>query len=551
MFGWKEWDKNILYLQKSSIKILDIGIGNGETMEKFSQVFLEHNKESVYYGIKTNKKDFKSETLLDTLPQDDLKLNDRKNKSLASDRILITEETSNLESNVILSNFLKESLTFDVIYVNSSYYSKDILLDSLIAFKLLKNNGIMIFNNYLWEKTDDKVYTPKPSIDIILNIYKNEIDVLYLGYQVIIKKKEMKEIKKKDLVIVDEFISLIDNYWLMNDIKEMGIILNSSSLPDIKPIFGDFNDLKIRSLDDIEIFNKLNIINVMYKYCSIEYIQNEINNKQEYSKLKKLDIISKESYYSIYNTINVLKSYSKPYKTEYKVLLNIEKDSKVLRETTSRNSFLLKDEAIINEINLLNYYTNKESIDDLIKRYRDKNIKADYFAGHHILKYMDLKKMYNNILLQVLLLNDTLKIDGTFQIIIEVRNDFINDLLTLLNYVFDKIRLFISSNKIGRLSIKINASGFKGIEEELYKKILDLVEEGSKNNKEIISIFSNSKGYIDCAGLENNIFSKTKKIINHLKLNKDDIIRNIKRVNDSINKRTLNDISTFVLNRIK
>jgi hypothetical protein len=551
MFGWKEWDKNILYLQKSSIKILDIGIGNGETMEKFSQVFLEHNKESVYYGIKTNKKDFKSETLLDTSSDDNIKLNDRKNKSLAQDRIFITEETSNLESNVILSNFLKESLTFDVIYVNSSYYSKDILLDSLIAFKLLKNNGIMIFNNYLWEKTDDKVYTPKPSIDIILNIYKHEIDVLYLGYQVMIKKKEIKEVKKKDIVIVDEFISLIDNYWLINDIKEFGIIVKSSTIPDIKPIFGDFNNLNIRALDDIEIFNKLNIINVMYKYCSIEYIQNEINNKQEYSKLRKLDIISKESYYSIYNTINVLKSYSKPYKTEYKVLLNIEKDSKVLRETTSRNSFLLKDEVKLYEINLLNHYTNKESIDDVIKKYREKNTKADYFAGHHILKYMDLKKMYNNVLLQVLLLNDTLKIDGTFQIIIEVRNDFINDLLTLLNYVFEKIRLFISSNKIGRLSIKINASGFKGIEEDLYKKILDIVKEGSKSNKEIISIFSEQKGFIDCAGLENNIFSKTKKIINHLKLNKDDIIRNIKRVNDSINKRTLNDISTFVLNRLK
>jgi hypothetical protein len=551
MFGWKEWDKNILYLQKSSIKILDIGIGNGETMEKFSQVFLEHNKESVYYGIKTNKKDFKSETLLDIPSDDNTKLNDRKNKSLAQDRIFITEETSNLESNLILSNFLQESLTFDVIYVNSSYYSKDILLDSLIAFKLLKNNGIMIFNNYLWEKTDDKVYTPKPSIDIILNIYKHEIDVLYLGYQVMIKKREMKEVKKKDITIVDEFISLIDNYWLMNDIKEMGIILKSSSLPDIKPIFGDFNDLKIRAVDDIEIFNKLNILNVMYKYCSIEYIQNEIYNKPEYSKLKKLDIISKESYYSIYNTINVLKSYSKPYKTEYKVLLDSKNESETIKQLIRRNSIILRDETKINGIDLLNYYTNKESIDDLIKRYRDKNIKVDYFVGHHILKYMDLKKMYNNILLQVLLLNDTLKIDGTFQIIIEVRNDFINDLLTLLNYVFDKIRLFISSNKIGRLSIKINASGFKGIEEDLYKKILDIVKEGSKNNKEIINIFSNPKGYIDCAGLENNIFSKTKKIINHLKLNKDDIIRNIKRVNDSINKRTLNDISTFVLNRIK
>lgn len=551
MFGWKEWDKNLLPIPKIPIKILDIGIGNGETMEKFSQVFLEHNKESVYYGIKTNKKDFKSETLLDTLSDDNTKLNDRKNKSLAQDRLFITEETSNLESNVILSDFLQKSLTFDIIHINSSYYSKDILLDSLIAFKLLKNNGIMIFNNYLWEKTNEKVYTPKPAIDIILNMYKNEIDVLYLGYQVMIKKKEINEIKKKDITIADEFINLIDNYWLINDIKEFGIILKSSSISDIKPIFGDFNDLKIRTLDDIEIFNKLNVTNVMYKYCSIEYIQNEINNKQEYSKLKKLDIISRESYYSIYNTINVFKSYSKPYKTEYKVLLNIKNDSETLKEVSRRNSLILKDDVKMNEINLLNFLDNKESIDDLIKRYRDKNITTDFFVGHPILKHLDLKKMYNNILLQVLLLNDTLKIDGTFQIIIEVRNDFINDLITLLNYVFDKIRLFVSSNKIGRLSVKIIASGFKGIEEDLDKKILDIIKDAQKNNKEIISIFSTPTMYIDCIGLENNIFSKTKKITDYLKLHKDDIIKNIKRVNDSITKRTLNDISTFVLNRIK
>ena len=116
---------------------------------------------------------------------------------------------------------------------------------------------------------------------------------------------------------------------------------------------------------------------------------------------------------------------------------------------------------------------------------------------------------------------------------------------------FNSLRGDITLTSDTTTGIKITASGFKGIEEDLYKKILDIVKEGSKNNKEIISIFSNPKGFIDCAGLENNIFSKTKKIIDYLKIHKDDIIRNIKRVNDSINKRTLNDISTFVLNRIK
>ena len=48
MFGWKEWDKNLMYMKGNPVKILEIGIGKGETMDKFSQVFLESNKESEY-----------------------------------------------------------------------------------------------------------------------------------------------------------------------------------------------------------------------------------------------------------------------------------------------------------------------------------------------------------------------------------------------------------------------------------------------------------------------------------------------------------------------
>ena len=82
---------------------------------------------------------------------------------------------------------------FQINYMNKQIQNaKDILLDAVLSMKLLKTDGIMLFNNYLWEKLEPHIYSPKPAIDAILNIYKNEIVVLFIGYQVIIKKTNIK-----------------------------------------------------------------------------------------------------------------------------------------------------------------------------------------------------------------------------------------------------------------------------------------------------------------------------------------------------------------------
>jgi len=91
--------------------------------------------------------------------------------------------------------------------------------------------------------------------------------------------------------------------------------------------------------------------------------------------------------------------------------------------------------------------------------------------GHHLLDYPNFNRMYNHILLQILLFKHTLQIDGKFKIILEVRYDFINDLCILLNYLFKKLKITISSNKIGRLTIMIMATHFIGIDDNLYNKL--------------------------------------------------------------------------------
>ena len=129
-------------------------------------------------------------------------------------------------------------------------------------------------------------------------------------------------------------------------------------------------------------------------------------------------------------------------------------------------------------------------------------------------------------------------------LIIDARFDFLNDFLLLLNHIFNKVKISVTANKIGRLSIHISASGFLGIEQDLFDKIYNVI---TTTDKEIISLFEKQETYIDTDSIQNNIFEQTKKIINYINKHEDIIINNMERINMGITKRTIDDIITYLL----
>jgi hypothetical protein len=74
---------------------------------------------------------------------------------------------------------------YDFIYIDGDHSEKAVWIDAINSFKILRNNGIMIFDDYTWN-TGDK--SPKIAIDKFLNEYKNYIQIISINYQVIIKK---------------------------------------------------------------------------------------------------------------------------------------------------------------------------------------------------------------------------------------------------------------------------------------------------------------------------------------------------------------------------
>ena len=87
---------------------------------------------------------------------------------------------------------------FDAIYIDASHHAADVLQDAAISWGLLKDQGLMIFDDVLWVETDPdgqrrqwgSLNHPKPAVDAFVAVMANELEVIHRDYQVIIRKTE-------------------------------------------------------------------------------------------------------------------------------------------------------------------------------------------------------------------------------------------------------------------------------------------------------------------------------------------------------------------------
>lgn len=82
---------------------------------------------------------------------------------------------------------------FDFIYIDGSHQAPDVLCDAILGFKLLKKNGIIIFDDYLWQEQlnygVDPLRSPKIAIDFFTNIFCRQIRIIQAPlYQLYVQK---------------------------------------------------------------------------------------------------------------------------------------------------------------------------------------------------------------------------------------------------------------------------------------------------------------------------------------------------------------------------
>ena len=92
-------------------------------------------------------------------------------------------------ANVLRSEIEETAKDLDFIYIDGSHIAKDVLTDACMAWPLLKSGGIMVFDDYMWGPARDILHRPKPAIDAFVNLFAEELDMVHMGYQLIVRKK--------------------------------------------------------------------------------------------------------------------------------------------------------------------------------------------------------------------------------------------------------------------------------------------------------------------------------------------------------------------------
>lgn len=78
---------------------------------------------------------------------------------------------------------------YDLIYIDGSHRSEDVLLDAFLALRLVKSGGIIVFDDFLWRYYRDEQQNPAAAINFFLRQKADHIELLFVDGQVVIRKK--------------------------------------------------------------------------------------------------------------------------------------------------------------------------------------------------------------------------------------------------------------------------------------------------------------------------------------------------------------------------
>jgi len=78
--------------------------------------------------------------------------------------------------------------SFDLIYVDGSHHGQSVIEDAVLSFRLLRQGGWLVFDDYPWRKDETHPVFPKDAVDAFLHLYQGQVELCHLKWQVILKK---------------------------------------------------------------------------------------------------------------------------------------------------------------------------------------------------------------------------------------------------------------------------------------------------------------------------------------------------------------------------
>ena len=70
----------------------------------------------------------------------------------------------------------------------ADYLAADVLTDACLAWLRLDRGGLMVFDDYGWDRYQEPHKNPRLAIDSFLSCFSGRYELLHKGYQVIVRK---------------------------------------------------------------------------------------------------------------------------------------------------------------------------------------------------------------------------------------------------------------------------------------------------------------------------------------------------------------------------
>jgi predicted O-methyltransferase YrrM len=171
------WASVLAELVDSDVKILEIGSWEGRS----AVFFLEYMPRSKITCIDT----FEGSPLLRSIP----KWNEAIPHSQMRFDSNLLPYGSRVEkicssSSLALPSLLQSGRRFDLIYIDGSHDRDDVIVDTVLSWRLLNESGILIWDDYTYPGPR----SPKVAIDAFLTMNAGAFVELHRGKQVIIRK---------------------------------------------------------------------------------------------------------------------------------------------------------------------------------------------------------------------------------------------------------------------------------------------------------------------------------------------------------------------------
>src|SRR5262249_49415899 len=179
--NFQQWAAMFTPIKEQPLSILEIGSWEGRSAIFFLEFFAQSHLTCVYTfegGSEHVSDDVYSQSLGELERRFDLNLSGYGARC----------EKMKMRSLPALDKLAESGRRFDLIYIDGSHRRDDVLMDSIMSWRLLAHGGHIVWDDYLWEIDRPFWETPKQAIDTFLNLNRGEFTVVHSGMQIIVRR---------------------------------------------------------------------------------------------------------------------------------------------------------------------------------------------------------------------------------------------------------------------------------------------------------------------------------------------------------------------------